>query len=100
MKLIYGNPKTIMTMGMAMLGDVPTPFFGFGDKAKVEKVGSFSSGTDLIALINRIDAEGGVIVYLENPEAAQRLHEMMHLLFSTAEGGPWDDVEQVEAGLQ
>lgn len=100
MKVFYGNPKTILTMGMAMLGEVPTPFIGFVDKAKVEGNPFFMSGPDSTELINKIDTLGGVIVYIENPEAAQRLHEMMHLLFSTAEGGPWDDVEKVEAGLQ
>lgn len=100
MKLIYGNPKTIMTMGVAMLGDVPTPFIGFVDKAKVEGNPFFTAGPNSTDLINKIDTLGGVIVYIENPDAAQRLHEMMHLLFSTAVGGPWDDVKEVEAGLQ
>lgn len=100
MKVVYGNPKTIMTMGMALLGEVPTPFIGFVDKAKVEGNPFFSSGPDSTALLDKIDTLGGVIVYIENPEAAQRLHEMMHLLFSAAEGTPWENVEQVEAGLQ
>jgi hypothetical protein len=100
MKVVYGNPKTILTMGMSLLGDVPTPFIGFVDKAKVDGNPFFMSGPDSAEMINKIDTLGGVIVYIENPEAAQRLHEMMHLLFSTAVGGPWDDVEQVEVGLQ
>ena len=100
MMIVYGNPKTVMTMGMAMLGEVPTPFIGFVDKAMVDGNPFFISGQDSTALINKIDTLGGVIVYIENPDAAHRLHQMMHLLFSSAVGGPWDDVEEVEVGLQ
>ena len=100
MRLVYGNPKTIMTMGMAMLGDTPTPFFGFVDKAKVETDALFYSGPDSTALIDKIDTLGGVIVYVENPDAAHRLHEMLSMLFSSASAGPWSDVEQTEAALQ
>lgn len=100
MKIVYGNPKTIMTMGMAMLGNVPTPFFGFVDRIKVESSPFFASGTDSTALINQIDADGGVVIYLENPDAAQRMHEMMAALFLNACGGEWETLEQVEAGLQ
>lgn len=100
MRVIYGNPKTIMTMGMTMLGDVPTPFFGFVDRSKVNEESPLEVCTDAAFVINKIDKEGGVIVYLENPYAAQRLHEMLHVLFSNASGGPWDDLEETEAGLQ
>lgn len=100
MKLVYGNPKTILTMGMAMLGDVPTPFIGFVDKSKIDSSKFFTAGPDSTELINKIDTLGGVIVYIENPDAAQRLHGMMHLLFSSAVGGPWDDVTETEVGLQ
>lgn len=100
MRVVYGNPKTIMTFGMAMLGDTPTPFFGFVDKVRVEGDPFFTSGPNSTDLINKIDALGGVIVYVENPDAAERLHEGLGLLFSSASSGPWLNVEQSEAGLQ
>ena len=100
MKVVYGNPKTILTIGMAMLGEVPTPFIGFVDKALVDSEPDFMVGTDSTAMINRIDSKGCVIIYIENPEAASRLHEMMNNLFNSAEDGPWGDIEEVEAGLQ
>ncbi len=100
MKVVYGNPKTILTIGMAMMGDVPTPFIGFVDRVSVENEPDFMSGTDSTAMINRIDANGGVIIYFENPDAASRLHEMMNELFNSAEDGPWGDIEEVEVGLQ
>ena len=100
MKVVYGNPKTILTIGMAMMGDVPTPFIGFVDKALVESEPDFMAGTDSTAMINRIDSKGGVIIYFENPDAASRLHEMMNDLFDSAENGPWGDIEETEVGLQ
>ena len=53
MKIVYGNPKTILTIGMAMMGDVPTPFIGFVDKASVESERDFMAGTDSTALTQR-----------------------------------------------
>jgi len=99
-KVVYGSPKTILTMGMAMLGDTPTPFFGFVDKSDVEGDEFFVSGPNSTSLIEKIDALGGVIIYVENPDIAGRLHGMLSLLFETACGGPWGEIEQAEAGLQ
>ena len=97
---MYGNPKTVLTIGMAKLGEVPTPFIGFVDKALVDSDPDFMVGTDSTAMINRIDSKGGVIIYIENPEAASRLHEIMNNLFNSAEDGPWGDIEETEVGLQ
>lgn len=100
MKVIYGNPKTVMTLGMAMLGDVPTPFFGFVDRASVEGDQFFTAGPSSAMLIDKIDALGGVIIYLENPDAAERLHACMAQLFDSAFNSDWKDVIQSEATLQ
>lgn len=83
-----------------MIGEIPTPFIGFVDQSKVEDDPFFATGPDSTALINKIDTLGGVIVYIENPEAAERLSGHMMTLFASAEDGPWGDIEQVEAGLQ
>ena len=100
MKVVYGNPKTILTFGMAMLGDTPTPFFGFVDKAHVDGDPFFTSGPNSTDMINKIDALGGVIIYVENPDAAERFHEGLGLLFHNACSSSWVDIEQSEAGLQ
>ncbi len=100
MKVVYGNPKTIMTIGMSLIGDVPTPFIGFVDKAKVEGDNFFTAGPSSTALIDKIDALGGVIIYIENPDAAERLSNHMMHLFEAAFESTWGDIEQTEAGLQ
>lgn len=100
MKVVYGNPKTVMTIGMAMLGETPTPFIGFVDKAKVEGDKFFTAGPSSTALIDKIDALGGVIIFIENPDAAERMAQTMSLLFENAVDGDWGDINQVEAELQ
>lgn len=100
MKVVYGNPKTIMTMGMAMLGETPTPFFGFVDKAKVDGDNFFTSGPNSTALIDKIDKVGGAIVFIENPDAAERMSGFILHLFAGAIEGAWGDINQVEAELQ
>ena len=100
MKVVYGNPKTIMTIGMAVIGDIPTPFIGFVDKAKVEDSPLFAAGSDASAMIDKVDALGGVVIYIENPDAAERLtNHLMHLFDSAAES-VWGEIEQTEAELQ
>ena len=100
MKVVYGNPKTVLTLGVALLGDVPTPFIGFVDRAKVADFDAISSGTNAAAIIGRIDEAGGVIIYIENPDAAERIHMMMSQLFDSAQQGNWGDINQSEVGLQ
>jgi hypothetical protein len=99
-KVVYGNPKTIMTIGMVLLGDIPTPFMGFVDKIKVEADPAFAFGSNAAAMIEKIDELGGVIIYVENPDAASRLHEMLNVLFNSATETPWGDIEETEVGLQ
>jgi hypothetical protein len=101
-KVVYGNPKTIMTIGMSLIGDVPTPFIGFvdKDKAKVEGDNFFTAGPSSTALIDKIDALGGVIIYIENPDAAERLSNHMMHLFEAAIESTWGDIEQAETELQ
>jgi hypothetical protein len=89
-----------MTIGMAMIGDMPTPFIGFVDKAKVEDSPLFAAGSDASTMIDKVDALGGVIIYIENPDAAERLtNHLMHLFDGAAES-TWGDIVQSEAELQ
>jgi hypothetical protein len=89
-----------MTIGMAMVGNMPTPFIGFVDKAKVEDSPLFAAGSDASALIDKVDALGGVIIYIENPDAAERLTNHLMHLFDNAAESDWGDIVQSEAELQ
>ena len=100
MKIVYGSPKTVMTIGMSLIGDMPTPFIGFVDKAKVEESPLFAAGSDASAMIERVDALGGVIVYIENPDAFERLTDHLMHLFDSAAQSVWGDIEQAETELQ
>lgn len=101
MKIVYGNPKTIMTTGVSVLGDKPTPFFGFVDMDKMKDSPVFTEGSqDATQMINDIEEFGGVIIYIENPDAAERFTNSMMMTFASAIDTDWGDLEQVEAGLQ
>lgn len=101
MKIVYGNPKTTLAVGVAGLGDKPTPFFAFVDSDKIRDKPLFSEGeADSAAMIAGIEAAGGTIVYIENPDAAHRFTQQMFSAFVSAVNTPWSDLEETEVGLQ
>jgi hypothetical protein len=51
-------------------------------------------------LIDKVDALGGVIIYIENPDAAERLTNHLMHLFDNAAESDWGDIVQSEAELQ
>lgn len=99
MKVVYGTPNTIMTMGVAKLGEVETPFFGFIDKAKMlaSDISSINSSGEVIDKIDKLD---GTIIFIENPDAAERMHTLLSHLFSSAFDGDWGNIKKSEVGLQ
>ena len=100
MKIVYGGPNTVMTIGVALLGDVPTPFFGFVDKDKVVGEEMMKATTPAQDMLDKIEELGGTIIFIENPEAAERMHNLLSMLFSSAVDGDWGDVKKTEARLQ
>ena len=100
MKVVYGNPLTLMTLGMSMLGDTPTPFIGFVDRSKMDGREGVTHGSDASVLIEEIDQMGGVVIYFENPEAAEKVHAVMSRLFMNAMSTDWSSVEQSGVPLQ
>ena len=83
-----------------MLGDTPTPFIGFVDRSKMDGKESVTHGSDASALIEEIDQMGGVVIYFENPGAAERIHAVMSSLFSNAMSTDWSSIEQTGVSLQ
>lgn len=101
MKIVYGNPKTTLAVGVAGLGDKPTPFFAFVDSDKIRDKPLFSEGdADSAAMIAGIEAAGGTIVYIENPDAAHRFTQQMLSAFVSAANTMWFDITETEVGLQ
>jgi hypothetical protein len=50
--------------------------------------------------IEDIHESGGVVVYIENPDAAHTMLEYMATLFAAASSGDWGELEQVMEGMQ
>jgi hypothetical protein len=101
LKIVYGSPKTVLTIGVAVLGDKPAPFIGFVDRDKMKDKAIFTEGAqDAKQMISDIEDAGGVIIYIENPDAAERLTSNMMMTFASAIDTDWGDIEQVEAELQ
>lgn len=95
-----GSPKTIFAVGMAPLGDTSVPFIGFVEAGKMKGNPTFVSGDDAAVSIEDIHGSGGVVVYIENPDAAHTMMEYMAALFAAASGGDWGDAEQVMEEMQ
>ena len=95
-----GSPKTIFAVGMAPLGDISVPFIGFVEAGKMKGNPKFTSGDDARVSIEDIHESGGVVVYIENPDAAHTMLEYMATLFAAASSGDWGELEQVMEGMQ
>jgi hypothetical protein len=100
MKVIMGSPKTIFAVGMAPLSDISVPFIGFVEAGKMKENPKFTFGNDARVSIEDIHDSGGVVVYIENPDAAHTMMEYMAALFSAASSGDWGELEQVMEEMQ
>lgn len=100
MKIVYGSGKTILTVGMDVVGGIATPFIGFVDRDIVKDVTGLTTSGDTTVSVQKIEERGGVIIYVENPDAASLMHEVLAQLFEYACGGKWGDIEQVKAAVQ
>jgi hypothetical protein len=80
-KIIYGGPSSVLTVGMALLGNVSTPFIGFTNPIDYNRFSTIDDDTPVEDVITEIEKTGGTIIYIENPDAASRLHEIMSILF-------------------
>lgn len=92
--IIYGSPNTVLTMGMALLGDVVTPFIGFIDGNRVDEFNDLISDNEPLALVDHIQVVNGTIVFFENPPAAMMLHASITQLFAFALDGAWGNKEK------
>jgi len=97
-QFVYGGQKTVLALGMGMMGGEATPFIGFVPRdpnMKGSVLVSGSKNTD--DTIKEIEAKGGVIIWFDNPDAAERIHTLLANLFDTACSGEWGDKNEVMA---
>ena len=100
MKIVYGTNKNILAIGVAMVGNEPMPFFGFVDKDKMQGSEFLTTGPDTAAVIDKIEELGGIVVFVENHDAAGRLIETMSTLFNAAADNGWGEENQPEGTMQ
>lgn len=98
MKVVYGGPKNILTIGVVENDGMPMPFFAFVDAKAVENDAFVNLNAQ--QAIDEIDRIGGVVVFIENPDAASRLSMVLCQLFDQAEGTDWSDAEQEHGVMQ
>lgn len=96
MKVVYGTPKTVMAVGMAEVGDLSTPFVAFVDKSKVDADPDMVSGFGASnSIVDKIDGMGGVVVFIDNVEAAKKMMAMLAMMFHSAMDTEWSEVEEM-----
>lgn len=101
MKVVYGTPKTVMAVGMAEVGDLSTPFVAFVDKAKVDADPDMVSGFGASnGIVDKIDHMGGVVVFIDNVEAAKKMMAMLAMMFQSAMDTEWSEVEEMDDNVQ
>lgn len=100
MKMVYGNKRNALMVGVAEIGGRHTPFFGLVGTDELNKTGFVQGVTKCDEMIKIIDESGGVVIYVDNPDAAQTVHEMLSMLFEAASTTDWNKQTEVEAVLQ
>lgn len=98
MKVVYGGPKNVLTIGVVENNGLPMPFFAFVDATAVE--GEAFINLSAQQAVDEIDRIGGAVVFIENPEAASRLSMILCQLFNQAEETDWSDAEQEHGVMQ
>lgn len=99
---VYGTPKTVLAIGIAPMNNIPTPFIAFADEKNLGlKSSKLDQGAENAArAISDLTEAGATIVYFENPEAAERLINLMADVFEHAVQGSWGDVQEAEVATQ
>lgn len=98
MKVVYGGPNTILSIGVAEIDGSPMPFVGMVSNA-AHTSGAFK-GLEAPAAIDLIDKSGGVVIFFENPDAASRISFLMSSLFDKASETEWGEVEEIGGSVQ
>lgn len=91
-----------MAVGMTEINNLATPFIAFVDRDKVDADPDMVSGfgSETVGIVDKVHDMGGVVVYFDNPTAAQQFLTMSAILFNSAMDSDWSEVEMVGNEVQ
>lgn len=95
MKAVYGSGKNALMVGVTLVDGRHMPFFGLIDSKLVP-----NKGIKCDEFIKLADESGGVVIYVENQDAAETLHGMLSTLFSAAVDTDWADSKEPQGAMQ
>jgi hypothetical protein len=101
-KVVYGTPKTVMAVGMTEVNEIATPFIAFVDREKVDADPEMASGfgDETAGIVEKVHDMGGVVIYFDNPPAAQQFMTMSLMLFNNAMKSEWSEIEMIGEEVQ
>jgi len=99
--IVYGDGDAMCAIGMTKSpkGDALLPFFAMVNASAIskERVTDLKSATeaDTQDVVRTIIDNGGVMIYFDSPESAQRFQRLLSTVFVAACDGDW--VHRTEA---
>lgn len=96
--IVYGVGDMLCIIGMSPPdgSDQPLPLLGFLKRSSLSDECFYAepSVEKTAEIIKAVKASGGVIIYFDNPECAERFHSMSSLAFTMACRTDWAERQQ------
>lgn len=100
---VYGTPDISCAVGIAepSEGAEPLPFLAFFRLSSIPdaELGGVREGSNAKDMIQTVQQRGGVVVYFDNPESAERIHKLMSVVFSAASRFDWSEREEMKGAM-
>ena len=97
---IYGTPDVSCAIGVSEPydGEEPMPFVAFFRMSAIPEaeLNGIQGGGEARQMIKAVQDSGGLIVYFDNPESAERFHKLMNIVFTAASRFEWADREELK----
>lgn len=101
MKVVYGTGKTALMVGVDSLGNGYAPFLGFVDAETIKGIEPQKRGKMAVdEVADVVEKSGGVMIYIENQEAAETMMRMLMVLFNNVIDTPWGGTAEKEGAMQ
>lgn len=101
MKVVYGTGKTALMVGVDKLGDGYAPFLGFVEAENIKDMEPKNFGKMAVDEVSAVvEKSGGVMIYIENQEAAETLMRMLMVLFHNVVDTSWGGTTEAEGVMQ